>query len=238
VSVQEETGGGESTRERILRAAFQLFHEQGYHATGVATILREAGVNPGSMYHAFPGKETLLEHVLEFALGLLGPAVMEPVEAATADPIERVFALMAQYRYGMARAGCRMGCPIGNLALEVSDNHPEARELIHRNFAAWTARVREWLEAAGDRLPRALDRERLARFVLTVMEGGLMQARAAGNLTPFDEAVAQLRDYFRGLEGEAAAENGRGRRSHRRAPEGSTTHRKSKADSESALEDR
>ena len=40
------------TRERILRTAFQLFHEQGYHATGVATILREAGLNPGSLYHA------------------------------------------------------------------------------------------------------------------------------------------------------------------------------------------
>ena len=217
MNVQEPAEHDAGTRERILRAAFQLFHEQGYHATGVATILREAGVNPGSMYHAFPGKETLLEHVLEYALELLGPAVMDPVEAAAADPVERVFALMAQYRAGMVLAGCRMGCPIGNLALEVSDNHPEARELIHRNFAAWAARVRGWLDAADERLPRGLDRERLARFVLTVMEGGLMQARAAGGLAPFDEAVAQLRDYFDALESRARAEV-RQRASRRRAP--------------------
>jgi len=238
VNVQDDACGGESTRERILKAAFQLFHEQGYHATGVATILREAGVNPGSMYHAFPGKETLLEEVLEYALGLLGPAVMEPVEAATADPIGRVFALMEQYRDGMATAGCRMGCPMGNLALEVSDHHVAARELIHRNFAAWTARVRGWLEAAGDRLPRALDRERLARFVLTVMEGGLMQARAAGTLAPFDEAVAQLRDYVHGLEAQAAAESSRRRPMRRRAPGARTTDHKKKADARSALEER
>jgi TetR/AcrR family transcriptional repressor of nem operon len=205
VNVQERTSSSESARDRILGAAFQLFHEQGYHATGVATILREAGVNPGSLYHAFPGKETLLEEVLRYALGLLGPAVMEPVEAATDDPIGRVFVLMAQYRTGMAAAGCRMGCPIGNLALEVSDDHPAARELIHRNFAAWTARVQGWLEAAGDRLPRSLDRQRLARFLLTVMEGGLMQARAAGRLAPFDEAVAQLRELFDALEAQARA---------------------------------
>jgi AcrR family transcriptional regulator len=196
VNVQERTSSSESARDRILGAAFQLFHEQGYHATGVATILREAGVNPGSLYHAFPGKETLLEEVLRYALGLLGPAVMEPVEAATDDPIGRVFVLMAQYRTGMAAAGCRMGCPIGNLALEVSDDHPAARELIHRNFAAWTARVQGWLEAAGDRL---------ARVLLTVMEGGLMQARAAGNLAPFDEAVAQLRELLEALETQARA---------------------------------
>src|SRR3954464_3249168 len=108
------------TRERILRAAFQLFHEQGYHATGVATILREAGVNPGSMYHAFPSKEAVLTGVLEFALVLCRPAVIAPVEEREKDPIGRVFALLAQYRAGMVLRGCRMGCPIGNLALEVS----------------------------------------------------------------------------------------------------------------------
>ncbi len=238
MSVQGDPAREAGTRQRILRAAFQLFHEQGYHATGVATILREAGVNPGSLYHAFPGKETLLEQVLEYALGILGPVVMEPVEAATADPVDRVFALMEQYRDGMARAGCHMGCPIGNLALEVSDSHPAARELIHRNFAAWTARVQGWLEAAGDRLPRSLDRGRLARFILTVMEGGLLQARAAGNLAPFDEAVAQLRDVFRGLEAEAGTRSGGRRRPRRRVPAAGTARGRRMADATSAREDR
>jgi TetR/AcrR family transcriptional repressor of nem operon len=213
---QLDSKAGEDTRGRIVRTAFQLFHEQGYHATGVATILREAGVNPGSLYHAFSGKEELLEGVLEYALELLRPAVMEPVEAVSADPFERVFALMAQYREGMARAGCRMGCPIGNLAVEVSDDHPKARDLIHRNFENWTDEVEGWLAAAADRLPRATDRRCLARFVLTVMEGGLMQARAAGQLAPFDESVAQLRDYFNCLEELARSERGRGPRAKRK----------------------
>jgi TetR/AcrR family transcriptional repressor of nem operon len=196
----------ESTRTRILRAAFQLFHEQGYHATGVATILREAGVNPGSLYHAFPSKEALLTGVLEYALALLRPAVIDPVEKRTSDPIERVFTLLAQYREGMLQAGCRMGCPIGNLALEVSDDHPEARALIHRNFENWTAQVKNWLDQAGARLPKDMDRAQFARFILTVMEGGLMQARASGNLKPFDDSVAQLRAYVAALEARVRSE--------------------------------
>jgi len=199
---------GEDTRERILKTAFKLFHEQGYHATGVATIVREAGVNPGSMYHAFASKELLLENVLEYALVSLGPAVAEPVEAATADPIERVFALVDQYRESMARTSCRLGCPMGKLALEVSDTHSEARELIHRHFENWVARVGSWLDAAGERLPGTTDRRHLARLVITVMEGGLMQARAAGNLAPFDDAVAQLRDHFRCLQELATGASG------------------------------
>jgi AcrR family transcriptional regulator len=203
VSTQIEAA---ATRERLLQTAFQLFHEQGYHATGVATILREAGVNPGSMYHFFGSKDELLLKVLEYALGYLDPMVMGPAEAATTDPIERVFVLLGQYRSWVGENQCRMGCPIGNLALEVSDGNPEARALIHRNFENWAGRVEGWLQAAGDALPRDVDRARLARFVLTVMEGGLMQARAAGNMDPFDDSVAVLRDHFARLMAQAAAQ--------------------------------
>ncbi|HEY1303373.1 MAG TPA: TetR/AcrR family transcriptional regulator [Vicinamibacterales bacterium] len=197
MSAQEPTSGGE-TRDRILRTAFQLFHEQGFNATGVATIVREAGINPGSLYHFFDSKDDLLLGVLEFALEYLGPAVMAPVEARVADPVDRVFALLQGYRDRMVREHCRMGCPMGNMALEVSDGNARARALVHRNFENWSARVASWFE--GDpRLPADVDRFRLARFILTVMEGGLMQARAAGTLAPFDESVAVLRDYFERL---------------------------------------
>jgi TetR/AcrR family transcriptional repressor of nem operon len=155
------------------------------------------------MYHFFSSKDDLLLRVLEFALDYLEPMVMGPAEAVTVDPIQRVFVLLDQYRDRIGANDCRMGCPIGNLALEVSDGNPEARALIHRNFENWASRVEGWLTAAGDALPRDLDRAQLARFVLTVMEGGLMQARAAGHLGPFDDSVAVLRDHFARLLAQA-----------------------------------
>jgi AcrR family transcriptional regulator len=188
-----------STRDRILEVAFRLFHEQGYHATSIATILREADVNSGSLYHFFPSKESLLLGVLEWALGALHPRVMQPVEEKTSDPIERIFALMDRYRMGMDMFQCRMGCPIGNLALEVADDNPDARKLIDRNFANWARYIRRWLDDAGNRLPKEVNRDQLSRFVLTVMEGGIMQSRASGNLEPFDDSVLQLRAYIDSL---------------------------------------
>src|SRR3954462_1827040 len=97
------------TIKRILSVAFRLFHEQGYNATSVSTILREAEVNSGSLYHYFPSKEALLAGVLDFALGELHPRVMAHVESVV-DPIERIFALLARYRDGMRMMSCRMGC--------------------------------------------------------------------------------------------------------------------------------
>jgi AcrR family transcriptional regulator len=217
MTAQEQEPVAVETRERLLKTAFQLFHEQGYHATGVATILREAGVNAGSLYHFFSSKDDLLLKVLEFALDYLEPMVMGPAEAAAVDPLERVFVLLNQYREWVGANQCRMGCPIGNLALEVSDGNPQARELIHRNFENWAGRVESWLRSAADELPPGTDLRRLARFVLTVMEGGLMQARAAGELGPFDDSVAVLREHFAALRAQARAAKSGGARLTKKA---------------------
>ena len=194
------------TRERILEEAARLFHEQGYSATSISTILQRAGVNSGSLYHFFPGKDALLIGVLERHGALLEPFILLPAERASTDPIERVFALLEVYRRGLLVSGCTRGCPVGNLALELGDRKPRARALINEYFAAWTGRVQGWLVAADDRLPAELDRESLSRLVLAVMEGGVMQARAAGSLDPYDAAVAQLRSYFRLLASYARRE--------------------------------
>lgn len=188
-----------TTRDRILEAARRLFHEQGFHATGISTILREADVHSGSLYHFFPSKDALLIGVLELYIQLLRPAVMDHAEQAATDPIERVFALLNLYRSGLEHLDFKMGCPIGNLALEVADDQPEARRLIDQNFRNWAAVVRSWLDQAGDRFPPGTDREQVALFVLTVMEGAMMQARAARSLVPFDASVTQLRAYFDAL---------------------------------------
>lgn len=196
------------TRAKILEVARRLFHEQGYHATGISTILREADVNSGSLYHFFPSKEALLVGVLQLYVEGLRPMVIDHAESATAEPLERVFALLNNYRLGMEMMGCSMGCPIGNLALELSDNHTEVRQLIDLNFRNWCACVEKWLHDAGDRLPRDLDRAALSRFILTIMEGAIMQSRASRNLKAFDDSVAQLRDYFHRLTSAAALERG------------------------------
>lgn len=195
------------TRARILDAAARLFHEQGFNATGVSTILREAGVNPGSLYNLYPSKDALLAAVLERYTELLYPVVMAPVEAKTQDPIERVFALLQQYRDWFSPLEFRLGCPIGNLALEVADSHPEIRPLIQTNFDGWVAFVKKWLDDAGPRLPKRLDRAQLAGAVLTIMEGGLMQARSSRSAAAYDASVAQLRAYFDLLLKQASAKS-------------------------------
>ena len=195
----QSTTGQLHTRERIVEAARQLFFKRGYTATGIADVLKEAGANSGSLYHFFPSKEDLLTAVLEKYLSMLEPQVLQPAFARTSDPIERLFAILEGYRLLLEMSDFQLGCPIGNLALEVSNSHRKARKLIVENFRAWCEAVRNLIVEAGDRLPADLDAGACATHVLATMEGAVMLARSYRSFEPYDEAVNQLKDYIRRL---------------------------------------
>jgi TetR/AcrR family transcriptional regulator, transcriptional repressor for nem operon len=198
--------GQSSTKERVVEAARVLFWEKGFETTSLQDITQKADVRAGSLYYLFRTKEELLLAVLDRYVDLLWPAVIEPAFAREPDPIERIFAILEGYRQGLIFTGFAHGCPIGNLALEVSDEYPVAREKIAKNFEGWRSWIRKCLEEAGYRLPPDIDRERLAIFVLTVMEGAVMQARAHHALEQFDASVTELRNYFNRLIAEAERE--------------------------------
>jgi TetR/AcrR family transcriptional repressor of nem operon len=200
-----------STRDRLVQTAMQLFWEKGYGSTSVADVLHAAGVNSGSLYHFFPGKQDLLLAVLDAYRGGIDEMLLAPAWKGVDDPIERVFALLARYRLGIVQTDCVYACPIGSLALEIHEPDPPVRKALAANFKAWTDAVETCLAAAGPRLPRTLDRRELARFVLTAMEGGVMQARTHRDPAYFDSSVRQLRIHFDHLEREAAQQPSRAR---------------------------
>jgi AcrR family transcriptional regulator len=200
-----------ATRERIVEAARDLFFRQGYVATGVAQILKASNANSGSLYYFFPSKDDLLVAVLEEYQALLEPRVLKPAFERVADPIERLFAVLEGYRLLLEATNFELGCPIGNLALEVSNSQPAARRLIIKNFRAWCDAIRRLIEDAADRLPRDVEPAGLATHVLATMEGSVMLARAYRSFEPFDQAINQLKDYIRRLTRE------RSRRKRRRS---------------------
>lgn len=184
------------TRQRLVDVARELFWRKGYRGTSVAEILEAADANSGSFYHFFPTKQHLLVAVLEWYAENLEAEIVNPARERTDGPIEQIFAILDGYRRALLATDFLFGCPIGNLALEFKEPDPEVRELLALNFDRWCGAVEEMLEQAGDRLPRDLDREALSRFILTTMEGGVMQARTHRGIEPFDASVDQLERYL------------------------------------------
>ena len=200
------------TRWRILEAAMHLFWEKGYGSTSVADILSRAGVNSGSLYHYFPGKQDVLIAVLDTYVGGIREMLLEPAWRGVADPIDRIWKLMDGYREALVQTDCSYGCPIGSLALEIHEPDPAVRERLAKNFTNWTDAIEDCLKAAGRRVPPGVDRRALAEFVLTTMEGGVMLARSYRDIGYFDRAIDQLKAHFSRLLRPVKAPASRGSR--------------------------
>lgn len=188
------------TRQRILIAAMDLFWAKGYGSTSISDILSRSQANSGSLYHFFPSKQDVLVGVLELYRDGIYPMLLTPAWEGVDDPIERIFALLNRYRGSLLETECTYGCPIGSLALELHEPDPPVRALLAANFNAWTGAIRGLLEEAGSRLPAGTDLRGLAEFILTTMEGGVMQARTHLDIGYFDRGVALLRQHLDLLE--------------------------------------
>ena len=189
------------TRSKIIEAAMELFWLKGYGSTSISDILSRTQLNSGSLYHFFPGKQDLLVAVLEAYRDGIDEMLLKPAWDGEPDSIERVFKLLALYRGLILQTDCTYGCPIGSLALELHEADPVVRERLAENFANWVQAVRACLEEAADRFPANTDFQALAEFVLTVMEGGVMQARTHRDVGYFDRNIAQLRAHIDLLTG-------------------------------------
>jgi TetR/AcrR family transcriptional repressor of nem operon len=174
----------------------ELFAVKGFGSTSISDILSRSQANSGSLYHFFPSKQDLLVGVLELYRDGIGQMLLEPAWAGVEDPIERIFALLTRYRLALLESECVYGCPIGSLALELHEPDPPVRELLARNFSGWTKAVGGCLDAASDRLPPGTDVPALAEFILTTMEGAVMQARTHRDIAYFDRNIAQLRAHL------------------------------------------
>ena len=188
-----------ATRDKIVQTAVELFWVKGYQSTSISDILSRSQVHSGSLYHFFPGKQDVLVAVLEWFRDGIEENLFDHAWDGVEDPIERIFSLLNGYRVHLMSSDFMYGCPIGSLALELHEPDPRVRELLATNFSNWVSGVEKCLVDAGERLPAETDRRALAEFILTIMEGAIMQARTARDITLFDRNVEVLRSHLDNL---------------------------------------
>lgn len=177
-----------NARQNILEAAAPLIHSQGFHRTGLKEILDAAGVPKGSFYFYFKSKEdfglALIDHYAD-SMGALAASILAEDGSPALERLSRFFTVLCGR---MAERGCANGCPIGNLAQEVSDLSPGMRARLSQVMEGFTRRVESVLASAAEagELPGGLDPARTAGFVVDAWEGAILRSKADKDPAPLD----------------------------------------------------
>ena len=205
VSSVPATKKGEETRERILAVATELIHARGFKETGLADILAESGVPKGSFYHYFPSKEDLgRELLVRFRIEARAHLEREAFPP-TGEVLPQFVAYFAEMARLQAEGGCKSGCLLGNLAAEVANIHEDLRREVARCFdelrevfADALERGQRTGELAPDFEPAAA-----AEFLVSVMEGSILLAKARREAAGFVGVQASLGRYLESLKNPA-----------------------------------
>jgi TetR/AcrR family transcriptional repressor of nem operon len=134
----------EASHERIVEVAARAIRRSGYGGTGVADIMKEAGLTHGGFYAHFDSRDALLAEAGDRA-GAESVALAARV-AAAAPAGQALQAIMQAYLSPEHIATIETGCPVAALGSEMPRQAPEVRR-------AATIHIKEMIDLFARQLP-------------------------------------------------------------------------------------
>ncbi len=169
-----ETTASGNCRSRILMAAFEQFYRNGFQGGSLSQIVEKAGTTKGALFHHFDGKNDLGYAVVEeVILPQIKSRWFDPM-AESVDPVTDLKRAFDRFiKHVMENYRLVHGCPLNNLAQEMSPLDEGFRKRIEKIYAMW----RESLTAAFERgieaghVRKDISPGNVAAFIVAAMAG-------------------------------------------------------------------
>ena len=174
------------TREKLLHAAFQEIYRHGFQGASVDVILAKAGETKGALYHHFSDKAELGRAVVdEVVHGLLLERWLGVLERQPGDSLTALQGMLKQRASELTSHEVELGCPLNNLAQEMSPLDERFRRRVNATFETWIdgfARVLARGQAEGT-VRKDVDPRQVAGFLVGAVEGCYGLAKSARSKT-------------------------------------------------------
>ncbi|HEV8657558.1 MAG TPA: TetR/AcrR family transcriptional regulator [Thermoanaerobaculia bacterium] len=154
-----------------------LVHRRGYLAVGVEDVCKAAGVKKGSFYHFFSSKRELMLAALERQQHMAHAHVLATAFQADLPPLQRIdrlFAMVAGMETSNKNRGGRvLGCPFGNIAVEMSASEPKLARRADQAFCGFASFIADALREAKKRgeIERDVNIDETADAIVAYFEG-------------------------------------------------------------------
>ena len=192
----------EATRKRILEAAFMEIYRKGFQGMRLDDVLKTTELTKGALYHHFPNKRALGYAVVdEVILPLMDAMWLEPLKRASA-PMQGLIDVVEQLPEMKPPEIIEYGCPLNNLAQEMSPLDEGFRQRLDYVFRLWHDVTEEALERAKHqgKIRESIDCDETATFIMAALEGCIGIAKNAQSIERLRACNRGLVDYLHSLK--------------------------------------
>jgi len=184
---------GQRTRAELIDGMRSAIQRNGVARSSISDVLEATGIKKGSLYFHFADKDDLALAALEQAGEDFLAFVTESLDGDT--PWQRLEAFLERAIAHHRRVGFVGGCVFGNTTLEMADVDPRYGEVLSRVFDGWTRRLAEVIAQGQEvgEIRADWPAEALARHMVAVTEGAIMQARLGKAETAMREPLETLK---------------------------------------------
>lgn len=206
---------GEQTHQRILDTAERLVMAKGFAGTSVDDILKAANLTKGAFFHHFKSKADLARELIERNarddLGLFERLAAE-AEEKTEDPLEQMFLFLEAFEdYANNMPDSPPGCMYAAYTYESMQFDPSINDFVADSLRRWTSIYVRKFEDVLARVKPAIPvtSRQLAEMIASIVEGGLVFARAYGDPKVTARQSEQFRNYLKLLFGGRTSKPGK-----------------------------
>lgn len=201
----------ERTRQRLLQAAFREVYRSGFQGTGLDTILAATGVTKGALYYHFGSKEALGYAIVEEIVAALPrDKWLRPLLEGT-DPIDALIDIVQAT--SVRPKDVQGGCPLANLAQEMSPLDEQFRKRLERIFNGWQEGIATALRRGQSQgtVRRDLVAEETASFLIAMYEGYVVLAKNAQDAKVLEVGIRNIVGWLNSLRAPHQAQRSRRR---------------------------
>ena len=169
------------TRASLLQAAFTEMHRSGFRGSDLETILNQAGVTKGAMYHHFDNKEAMGYAVVDEVIGDLMRAKWQAPLQEAKNPIDALIGIVRSTTFRPALLA--HGCPLNNLAQEMSPLDEGFRQRTAKLFDDWRGTLAAALRQGQRRgtVRKDVNADESAIFLIAAYEGYMSLVKCLHN---------------------------------------------------------
>lgn len=201
MALERKKRNPDKTRQRILDAAFAQMYRHGYQAMRVDAILKDTNLTKGAFYHHFPSKRVLGEVVIDEVLSGMIEQMWVRSLADYVDPVVGIKMVLQMIPTMMGQQMCQLGCPLNNLAQEMSPIDEVFRTKLNRIFHVWIESVSDALKRGqenGSILP-GIDTRGAAIFIVAAYEGAVSMTKSEQSDEMMQICAGQIELYLESL---------------------------------------